>query len=342
MVKSEADHPRPVASPGPEWTASAEVRQYAPPWSRPELAPRRLLFPGENVLFAVRPSFLARYWGRVLLFVILILLFAAPLGQPAYDTNPFAYVFIGIPTILLVYYILVWSQTIYVLTDRRVLRVAGRSGSETKSAGYEQVERLSQKYGVSGGIEFELYGIPLAPGIAIGPERRIVWEAPSDPVRVYGFVQMCFVRRSQAVSPGAPVPFAPPTPQYPPPYAPPYAYPAPVSPNPPSYAPSPVHAPAQGVAPTPYSDPSPPPPPPPRPPAVPASAQVPASSGAAGWGTGDPAAASTVGSAVSPVAPTSATGTTVRCPACGMVIDSRQLNAAAPQCPRCLFPLSIS
>lgn len=173
-----------------------------PPSSlRPNVFPRRLLRRDEVVIFETRPGLFARYWGRLIAVILLALLFLAPVGEPGYASNP---AFPGLEAIfllLILWMVLLWRGTGYVLTNQRVMAVYGVRQSTVAALPYEMIQGLNLSPG-SSDIVFSSVP-PAVPGKrAMGPSE-VRWRNVPDPSSTYDYIQQVFgqsamVRRTEA------------------------------------------------------------------------------------------------------------------------------------------------
>ncbi|HEY6238207.1 MAG TPA: hypothetical protein VIZ68_03355, partial [Thermoplasmata archaeon] len=103
----------------------------------------------------------------------------------------------GVLWVIVIY--LQWRHRVYALTDQRVMRIEGITGSDFRDAAYTQIHNLSSE---PGGIRFDTTPPPSAMGVAAPARNRVIlWEGIDDVPRVYTFVQEAFafgLRRSQA------------------------------------------------------------------------------------------------------------------------------------------------
>jgi hypothetical protein len=171
-----------------------------PPTNQPGVFPRSLLTGDERVLFETRPSLVAMYWGRLVLFLLWAVLFFAATIWSSIPSSGIAVILAAVllfdvpPVVLITLYVLLWRQTVYALTDRRVLRLSGLRRTNLVDANYDQVQNLSPVSGFSGGIKFDATP-PHAPTGLMGGRKfakTIYWNALSDSPRVYTFVQQAF------------------------------------------------------------------------------------------------------------------------------------------------------
>jgi hypothetical protein len=178
-----------------------------PPTNQPGVFPRGLLTGDERVLFETRPSLVGLYWGRLTILLLWARLFiAATIGAPGLDSNPAAYLFDGLPLVIVGIYVFLWRQTAYACTDRRVLRLSGLRQTDFLDATYDHVRNPTLVSGFSGGIKFDATP-PLAPPPLIRGKKvakAIYWNALTDAPRVYTFVLQAFALHvHQAVEKGA-------------------------------------------------------------------------------------------------------------------------------------------
>jgi hypothetical protein len=175
-----------------------------PPTNQPGLYPRSLLTGDERVFFETRPSLLGMYWGRLtILFIWALLFIGATIGAPGIISGGAGVLLAAIfvldapPVVLIALYIVLWRQTIYALTDRRVIRLSGLRRTNFLDATYDQVQNLTLVPGASGGVKFDATP-PNAPTRLLGGHRfarTIYWNALPDSPRVYTFVQQAFALR---------------------------------------------------------------------------------------------------------------------------------------------------
>jgi hypothetical protein len=173
---------------GPQ--SEAELLTHLPPSNRPGVLRREILPPGERVLYETRPSMLALYWGR-LIFLGFWILFFGGLGATAPpDVLPGVAIFLTPAVLWIVVIYLQWSHTVYALTDQRVIRISGMTGSEFLDASYPQIHNLTSE---GGGIRFDTTPAPSFGGFQAPAKTRVIrWSGLSDTARVYTFVQEAF------------------------------------------------------------------------------------------------------------------------------------------------------
>lgn len=182
-----------------------ELLQRRPPGHEDGAFPRRLLLPGERILFETRPTPTRQLGWAV---AIIGFLFAAAAVStavalilsvaPGYAGAAVAesFVFLGVPSTL------VWGAVLagllrsrrrsaYALTNRRVLVVRGFWSSEFLFADWGQVERLYMPPGESASVVFEF--VPQA-SVSEGAtrSRRIRWTSLRSGQRTYDFAQLAF------------------------------------------------------------------------------------------------------------------------------------------------------
>jgi len=178
----------------------AELLTGLPASNRPGAFPRNLLSPGERVLYETRPTFVGLYLGRTIVLALLLLFMLFISIELV--TNPAGWFFVAVLLLLIVYYMEVWQRTAYALTDLRVARVSGLRRSDFLDAAYDQVQNLSLRPGLSGGIRFDATP-PHAPGGVIAGRKyskTINWRALPEPPVVYGYVQRAFALHEHQAS----------------------------------------------------------------------------------------------------------------------------------------------
>jgi hypothetical protein len=162
-----------------------------PPCHTPGVFPRRYVFRGETVLFETRPSLLSRYWGRLVLYGFLLLLFVAvTFGLPTNPTGPF---FDGVLVLLIAYAVFAWRGSAFALTDRRVLATSGvRSGTFQEIAN-DAVSNMTQVGDSTGRLTFDS-GVVRNPTAVLSLHRtmKIVWSDLPNTPQVYRYVQDAF------------------------------------------------------------------------------------------------------------------------------------------------------
>jgi hypothetical protein len=174
----------------------AELLARVPQSNMPGVLSRDLLPPGERVLYETRPSLLLLYWGRLTFIVLYLLLFTwfgASIGDPIG-----AALFDAPAAIWLVVILLRWWHLTYALTDQRVIRISGVTGSDFMDAAYSQIHNLTSE---PGGLRFDASPPVSGMGLRALTSRRIIkWEGIPDVPRTYTFVQEAFafgMRQSQ-------------------------------------------------------------------------------------------------------------------------------------------------
>jgi hypothetical protein len=183
-----------------------------PPTNQPGVYPRSLLTGDERVLFETRPSLVAMYWGRLTLLLLWALLFIGATIGVGLSGGGLTFLIVAgsildAPVVILILLVIfLWHQTVYALTNRRVMRLSGLRRSTFVDAPYDQVQNLTLVPGFSGGIKFDATP-PGAPSrLIVGRKfaKTVYWNALSDSPRVYTFVQQAFALHSQtAVEKGA-------------------------------------------------------------------------------------------------------------------------------------------
>jgi hypothetical protein len=168
-----------------------------------ELFPPGDLEPGERVLYACRPSFLKRYWGRTLLLVLVFLIFAAPLASAgsSYFANPAVWFFLALAVILLLVVYSQWSHALYAITSRRVLRVSGWRGGDVESVPVSNVMTVTPKTSSGGSLEFR-YSVPQTPSRTDPSGYRVKtmsWPAISDSLTASGQVDRALQEAKEAM-----------------------------------------------------------------------------------------------------------------------------------------------
>ncbi|MCI4320201.1 MAG: hypothetical protein L3K23_08760 [Thermoplasmata archaeon] len=188
-----------------------ELVHRRPDSHRHQVFPRRLLLPGERVLYEGRPGLVASRGGRLIvlafLFALTLVLGAAALastssgtavagGVPAIllSTGFFGLLFGGLLALVLIS----WRHNAFALTHRRVVLVRGFSGSQFRFAELSQIRQLSASTEAVGPIVFEIQPLPLGPGVAPGPTTTLRWDAVQGAPAVHAFLQSTFaIARAQ-------------------------------------------------------------------------------------------------------------------------------------------------
>lgn len=164
-----------------------------PASNRPELFPRNALGPGERVLFATRPSFLAGFWGRTVILSLVLFVFLLPVATAGmgYLENPAVWFFVG----LLVFFLYVvyqqWHHALYALTNQRLVRISGWRGRGVGSVPVGDVLSVNSGSSSGGAVLFR-YRIPATPGPADPAGFRVKtfsWPAVSNPLESAAWVQ---------------------------------------------------------------------------------------------------------------------------------------------------------
>lgn len=155
------------------------------------LLPQQLLQSGEVIILLIKPSawyILLESW-RFLAGVVLALIIAVLLIGKGYDLwaskTDLIFLAVGIGTIRLVWQLLEWLSRIYVLTDRRVLRIKGVlriSVFETQLANVQHTVTLFS-------IRERLFGLGTV-GFATAGTAAIeaVWDMVARPLEVHQVV----------------------------------------------------------------------------------------------------------------------------------------------------------
>ena len=202
-IRYPAGIPEPVKSRMASYSAPQsenELLARLPPTNVPGLLSRDILPRGERVLFETRPGILNLYWGR-LVFLALYLLFWIGLGIASPAAAPGAAFFAAPGVLWLAVIYLQWSHRTYALTDQRVIRIAGITGSEFQDAAYTQIHNLTTE---PGGIRFDTTPPAAMGGFAPPARTKVIrWDGLSSVPRVYTFVQEAFafgLHRSQVLA----------------------------------------------------------------------------------------------------------------------------------------------
>jgi hypothetical protein len=199
----------PLRAPGasaPLPRSESELIQNRPAEHRDGVFPRRLLLPGERVLFETRP----KLWGRLgwavgivavllgiqVLGAIALLLLALLVPSSGLDVGTTALTgTIGCVLFGAILYGLLRSRykTAYALTNQRVLLVAGSLSSEFRFVAWPQVQRLYPPRDRSSSVTFE--GQVSDPGRGAGAGRPYLlrWTGLRAGPRVYEFAQSAFL-----------------------------------------------------------------------------------------------------------------------------------------------------
>jgi hypothetical protein len=148
-----------------------------------------MLPPEERVYYETRPGLFSLYWGRLTLIGLYLALFIS-VGVVAPPAAIGAAVFAAPAVLWLIVILLQWSHRVYALTDRRILRISGVRGSDFHDAAYTQVRNMTP---LPRGIRFDISTQASPIGFA-APARThaIMWQAITDPPRVYTFLQEAF------------------------------------------------------------------------------------------------------------------------------------------------------
>jgi hypothetical protein len=168
-----------------------------------ELFPSGDLEPGEQVLYACRPSFLKRYWGRTLLLVLVFLIFVAPIATagPSYASDPAVWFFLALAVIFLFVVYSQWSHALYALTNQRLLRVSGWRGGDVESVPVSNVMTVTPTSSSGGSLEFR-YSVPTTP-TRMDPSgyrvKTMTWPAIPDSLGVSGQVDRALRGAQQAL-----------------------------------------------------------------------------------------------------------------------------------------------
>jgi hypothetical protein len=180
----------------------AELLRHRPSSHLPGAFPRKLLLPGERILYEGRSAFFSRYWGRLSFILVFWLLIAGGSALNGQLLDSFALTFYGLMAFLLLLVWLAWRRSAFALTDRRVLAVEGLLGGEFHYALTMEVQRLAPPAGLTSDLRFEV-----APARPAGPNRRastavrrIVWRSVEQAPQVYEFVQQAFAVESNRAS----------------------------------------------------------------------------------------------------------------------------------------------
>ncbi|HEV2520592.1 MAG TPA: hypothetical protein VGX00_08295 [Thermoplasmata archaeon] len=162
-----------------------------PPGHTPGVFPRRYVLRGETVLFETRPSLLSRYWGRLTIYILLLLLFIA--ATFAIPTDPATEFFDGLVVVLIAYTILAWRGSAYALTDRRVLSTSGPRSRSFQEMTLEDVHNLVQSGDSTGRLTFDT-GVVRNPTARLSLHRtvKIVWSDLPNTPQVYRYAQDLF------------------------------------------------------------------------------------------------------------------------------------------------------
>jgi hypothetical protein len=159
-----------------------------PPSHTPGVFPRRFVYQGESVLFETRPSFLARYWGRMTVYVLLLLLFIA--ATAAIPQDPATEFFDGLMIFLILWTFFAWWGSAYALTDRRVLLTSGLRSRSFQEMNVDSVHNMTQDGSATGKITFDS-GIVRNPSAILSLHRtvKVVWSDLPNTPQVYSFLQ---------------------------------------------------------------------------------------------------------------------------------------------------------
>ncbi len=186
-----------MATPGGPQSES-ELLTQLPSSQRAGALPRELLPPGERVLFETKPGIFHLYPGRIIFIVLIVALWTA-LGVGAPSAAAGAAFFAAPFLIWLLLLYLEARNTVYALTDRRVIRISGIRGTDFQDASFSQIHNLAIDAST---IRFDTTPpMGYAPGAAPARSRVIRWVGLTDAPRVYAFVQlaMAFVIRQMNV-----------------------------------------------------------------------------------------------------------------------------------------------
>lgn len=161
--------------------------------NQPELFPRSATGPGERVLFATRPSFLAGFWGRTFILALLLFILLLPVKTAgvSYAENPVAWFLIG--CVLFFVYVVYqqWHHALYALTNQRLVRVSGWRGRGVDSVPIGDVLSVNSGSSSGGAVLFR-YRVPSTPrpGDPSGFQvRTFAWPAVSDPLEAAAWIQ---------------------------------------------------------------------------------------------------------------------------------------------------------
>lgn len=179
----------------------SELVHRRPPSHQDGVFPRRLLLPGERIIFEGRPSLWAQRRGTIsallvlffLAVLVLVVALAALPGAP--DATSAGWVTLTgvlLWSALLALVVLDWRRSAFALTQRRVLMVRGFSGSRFRFAEWAQVERMVPPPGAIAPIRFEVRAPLGAPDSGRYARETIVWEAVRWAPWTYEFVQTAF------------------------------------------------------------------------------------------------------------------------------------------------------
>ncbi len=159
-----------------------------PPCQTSGVFPRRYVYRGESVLFETRPSFLTRYWGRMTIYILLLLLFIA--ATTAIPDDPATEFFDGLMIFLILWTIFAWWGSAYALTDRRVLSTSGLRSRTFQEINVDAVHNLTQDGSGTGKITFDS-GIVRNPSAILSLHRtvKLVWSDLPNTPQVYAFLQ---------------------------------------------------------------------------------------------------------------------------------------------------------
>lgn len=174
----------PVAASGPL------VPLPLPASHRPGSLPRRLLVPGEVVLFETRPSFLGYSWIRLLIYgFFLLILLSAAVADPIAFTSVFWWFGTLLFAALAAHRIYVWSQSAYALTDRRIVSTAGLISNNLRELSVLQIQEVHVGLGVWRNITFRyVTQFQWMPGTVV--QNRVTsmtWLDVPDPVEVANY-----------------------------------------------------------------------------------------------------------------------------------------------------------
>jgi len=168
-----------------------------------ELFPADELAPGEQVLYAVRPSFAKSFWGRTVLLGLFLLLLLSPAleGDVAYLANPAALFFIALTILFLAVVYLQWTHAVCALTNQRLIRVTGWRGGSVEAIPIASVGAVSTGSASGGSVDFE-YSVQATPS-RLDPSgwrtKRLVWAGLANPLAVSGAVES-LLRRAQSAA----------------------------------------------------------------------------------------------------------------------------------------------
>ena len=142
-----------------------------PSYKEPKLLPRTTVLPNEEIYLEVRPLWGEAFWPTVVVGMISLFL---PL--------------LWILTLIMLFLNLKGRKTIYALTTKRVVQMAGLLGKEIRQCPLEKVQNCELKtrwYAGTGDVTFDTAGTTF---------KEIVWEGIRNPRETYNKISLVLNR----------------------------------------------------------------------------------------------------------------------------------------------------